>query len=268
MFRKVYVKFTECQVHSPGTGNTIMLQADQHRRLMASRCDTTRAFTMIELLVVIAIIAVLAAMLLPALNRAKESGRRASCVNNMRQIMIMVAMYAGDNDGYLPPQNDGTPGTVDWSGRLLYLVNNPNVFHCPSDKNQRVYVGTARSYAVNSGKWTLMGAGYKCPWPRLTGDPPGSTNIDPPSKLADVPPKVILVGENHGTVDPNGGVVGIAEMEGLDASASSVHMPKGGNYGFSDGRVEFLSKDYVDVWRADTDYTGQSKENDDPWKWK
>jgi len=73
-----------------------------------------KAFTLIELLVVIAIIAILMAILMPALNRAKEQGRRAVCLNNLRQLTLAWIMYADENDdklvngaaGYGPPYND------------------------------------------------------------------------------------------------------------------------------------------------------------------
>lgn len=107
------------------------------RRRIARGSRVQCAFTLIELLVVIAIIGILAGMLLPALNLAREKGRAALCISNLRQLGVAVRMYLDENEGNYPFHLDysGFHGSAHlWTMMLPYVQNNAGVFNCPSDR--------------------------------------------------------------------------------------------------------------------------------------
>ena len=86
-------------------------------------CLATRGFTLLELIAVIAIIAMLPAIVYPIYNRARESGRRALCMSNLKQLVAAVQMYAADNDGGIPIGPNAP--TMEHRGRCWCVLRTP-----------------------------------------------------------------------------------------------------------------------------------------------
>ena len=239
---------------------------NQPKSNVAVDVSPCKAFTLIELLVVVAIIAILAALLLPALSLAKHQAQRVKCLNNLQQIQLAAVLYPADHADSLAPSADGNDrvswvlGTMNYNPtnigntNIQYLINpkfalfgsyiqNAEVYKCPSDKStitKRDKTKHARvrsmgmSQTMNSMGWWLPFSKYKVF--RTLADV-----IDPAQTycLLDEHPDSINAGgfANH-MVEPDNP----QDIRIIDYPAS--YHADAGNLSFMDGHVQ--SKKWLD----------------------
>lgn len=110
-------------------------------------------FTLIELLVVIAILAILASLLLPALNRARETARQILCVSNQKQFATTIAVYSTDFSDFLPPEmSKNSTNKPLWGGMVYPYINNKKIYYCPAQK-RITPLPTEEGAAMNALQW-------------------------------------------------------------------------------------------------------------------
>jgi prepilin-type N-terminal cleavage/methylation domain-containing protein len=214
------------------------------------RCQRL-GFTLIELLVVIAIIAVLVAMLLPALAGAKEAGKRIACLNNNKQLIIAHQLYVDDNEDVFYPR------TINhcWMTGLLEGYNNMKLLHCPSDDpNPNIWRGSLpiypadhapRSYLLNAwNDYFLTVFTNRSDFQRYMF--PG-VKVGMPANVVRFPSETIVFGEKetssmHVYMDFTQGTGNdIEEIEqGRHGKPGASKGGSGSNHGFADGSARYV----------------------------